>query len=143
MNTSTNPPTISPSSVPSAPPSVPTSDPAAWAIIKQYAGTEIMFTDAEAHLQAYLGCQFHFADWKSAFDIVFEAKEDIPAVAAAIKKMATQAIGSSPAATSSSSQPPAAPAPSPNPSVAHFSQLQGLEVDLMCCHTMKWFHSRM
>ena len=130
-NTSTNPSTASPLSIPSVPPSVPTSDPAAWAIIKEYAGTEMTFTDAEARLQAYLGRQFHFADWKSAFDVVFEAEEDIPAAAAAIEKMATQAIGSSLAATSSSSRPPAAPAPSPNPSVAPFSQLQGLEVDLM------------
>ena len=61
------------------------------------------FMDAKARLQAYLGCQFHFVDWKSAFEVVFEAEEDILAVAAAIEKLATQAIGSSLAATSSSS----------------------------------------
>jgi hypothetical protein len=100
--------------------------------MKEYAGTEMLFTDAEAHLQAYLGCRFHFAHWKSAFDAVFEAKEDIPAAAITMEKMATQAIASSPATTSS---PPATPAPPPNSSIAHcisFSQLQDLEANLMC-----------
>ncbi|KAH9160083.1 hypothetical protein EDB89DRAFT_1915231 [Lactarius sanguifluus] len=79
--------------------------------------------DAKARLQAHLGHDFHFADWKSAFDIIFEAEDDIPAAAAAIEKMATQAI----AHTMTTS--------SPNPSIAphaSFSQLQDLEADLMC-----------
>jgi len=72
------------------------------------------FTDAEARLQAYLGCQFHFA-----------------AAAAAIEQMAAQAIASPPATTSPSSSPPAAPVPFPNSSVASLSQLQDLEAKLM------------
>ncbi|KAH9013972.1 hypothetical protein EDB85DRAFT_894205 [Lactarius pseudohatsudake] len=82
--------------------------------------------DAKARLQAHLGHQFCFADWKSAFDIVFEAEDDIPAAAAAIEKMATQAIAHYPATMATSS---------PNPSIAphaSFSQLQDLEADLMC-----------
>ncbi|KIM74848.1 hypothetical protein PILCRDRAFT_14146 [Piloderma croceum F 1598] len=90
------------------------------------------FTDAEAHLQAYLGGRFHFTDWKSAFDAIFEAKEDIPAAAAAIEQMAAKAITSSLATTSPSLSSPATPAPSPNPSVAScISQLQDLEAGLM------------
>jgi len=83
------------------------------------------FPDAEARLKAYLGCRFRFADWKSAFDAVFEAEDDIPAAVAVIETMAAQTI----AATTSSS--PAAPAPSPNLSIPPLSQLQGLEADLI------------
>jgi hypothetical protein len=125
-NAPANDPTIIHSSVSSAPASAPTSDPAAWAIIKEYVGTDMSFPDAEARLKAYLGHRFHFADWKSAFDAVFVAEDNIPAVVAAIETMAAQAI-----ATSASSSSPAAPAPSPNSSIASFSQLQDLEADLI------------
>ena len=83
------------------------------------------FPDAKACLKVYLGCRFHFADWKSAFDAVFEVEDNIPATVAVIKTMAAHAI----ATTTSSS--PAAPAPSPNLSIAPLSQLQGLEANLI------------
>ncbi|KAH9010168.1 hypothetical protein EDB83DRAFT_2173810, partial [Lactarius deliciosus] len=100
-----------------------TSDPVAWAIVKEYARTDMSLPDAEARLQAHLGHHFCSADWKSAFDIIFEAEDDIPAAAAMIEKMATQAIAHTMTVSS------------PNPSIAthaSFSQLKDLEADLMC-----------
>ena len=55
----------------------PTADPAAWAIVKDYASGIIdTFPEAEEKLIEYLGINYHFSDWQGAFRAIDNAEED-------------------------------------------------------------------
>lgn len=75
----------------------PTADPAAWAIVEDYAsGT---FPEAEEKLIEYLGINYHFSDWQGAFRAIDNAEEDTAAAINSIKALSAKALN--PAASNS------------------------------------------
>ncbi|KAH8105697.1 hypothetical protein DFH11DRAFT_1731517 [Phellopilus nigrolimitatus] len=74
-------------------------------------------------LEAYLKERYLYADWKPAFDAVFQAESDVPAAVSAIHELAHKA---------QQSAPPAIPDPVPLiPDKATIPQLESFEKSLM------------
>ena len=82
----------------------PTADPAAWAIVKDYASGIIdTFPEAEEKLIEYLGINYHFSDWQGAFRAINNAEEDTAAVINSIKALSAKALNPAPSNSRSTS----------------------------------------
>ena len=101
----------------------PTADPAAWAIIKQYASGVIeTFPEVEERLTEYLGSKYQFGNWREVFTAVDNAENDTVTAVTAIKELASKYL-------TVRQQPP-----SPTMATTHnppLCQLNMLEHDLM------------
>ena len=75
----------------------PTADPAAWAIVKDYASGIIDTSpEAEEKLIEYLGTNYHFSDWQGAFRAIDNAEEDTAAAINSIKALSAKALNPAP-----------------------------------------------
>ncbi len=84
----------------------PKQNPAAWAILMEFAsGSSLTIPLVEERLKALLGVGYKFDDWKPAIDAVCMVEDDSVAVTMAIEKLQSQAR----APTERDTQPSAAP----------------------------------
>ena len=75
----------------------PTADPAAWAIVEDYASGIIdSFPEAEEKLIKYLGINYHFSNWQGAFRAINNAEEDTAVVINSIKALSAEALNPAP-----------------------------------------------
>ena len=66
----------------------PHADPAAWAILREFAATDMRLPDAEQHIKDVLRSCYTEADWQAAFKAVMNAKNDSDTATSAIEKLA-------------------------------------------------------
>ena len=103
----------------------PTADPAAWAIVEDYASGIIdSFPEAKEKLIEYLGINYYFSNWQGAFRAINNAEEDTAAAINSIKALSAKALNPAPSNSRSTSVISHTPRP-PLP------QLDALEKALM------------
>lgn len=109
-------------------------DKQAWQIIFDYAENEdVTMPEAMQKLQEHLQDRYREGEWKSAFDAVFEAEDDIPKAVAAVHALA-EALAQQNHAGSPSNRPFSTSGPARTP----IEQLDKLEKDLMgAVHNLK------
>ncbi|KAH0828638.1 hypothetical protein J3R83DRAFT_2982 [Lanmaoa asiatica] len=67
-------------------------DPAAWAVLLEFASTDMGLPEAEKCLQNVLGARYVEADWQSAFKAVMDAKNDSGIALTTIARLENSAI---------------------------------------------------